>query len=108
MAAITPYGHQAFHGTIAATTAGDTTLLAAKTGVAFRIVSLYFISSETNTVKFMSGATDLSGEMDFTNQEGINLPMNPYGHMETTAGDAFIINLSAADKVAGFFTYFEV
>jgi hypothetical protein len=108
MAANTPFGFQAFHAKIAITASGDNTVKAAEAGVSLRVVSMYFIASNTNTVTIKSDTTDLSGDMDFTSQEKMKLDRNDYGWMQTNAGEALIFTTTTDTKISGVLTYFKV
>jgi hypothetical protein len=108
LAACFQYGFEAFQAPIAITTAGNNTLVAAIAGTSIRIVALYFISSNTNTVTLKSGANALTGAMDFTSQERMVLPLNPYGWMETAEGEALIMTTTKDVKISGMLTYFKV
>ena len=108
MAACFRYGYEAFQVPIAVTAAGNNTLVAALTGTSIRIVALYFISSNTNTVTLKSGTNALTGAMDFTSQERMVLPLNEYGWMETNAGEALIMTTTKGYNVSGMLTYFKV
>jgi hypothetical protein len=97
-------------GTIAASTSGNNTILAAVTGKKIRVLSLWLISNGTVNVKFQSaaGGTDLSGLAYLVANTGMVLPFNPAGWMETASAALLNLNLSAAIAVGGGFTYIEV
>jgi len=81
---------------------GDNTVVAAVAGKKIDIVRIMFTNTGANSITFKDGAgTALTGVMDFAAlapfyAEGDNCPL-----FETATGNAFIINLTAATKVAG-------
>jgi len=104
----TPFGYQSFSAKIAITAAGNNTVVAAVAGMSIRVISLYFISSNTNTVTIKSGTTDLSGAMDYTSQEKMKLDRNDYGWVQTKSGEALIFTTTKSVNLSGFLTYFLV
>lgn len=101
------FGYQAHYVVLSQATAGSSTIIAAKSGVKFRVVSGYMISSNTNSVTFQSDTGAISGTMDFTSQERMTLPLSEYGWFQTDAGESLAVTLSNSNKVAGMLTYFE-
>lgn len=101
------------YAAIAAATSGDNTIVSAVTGKKIRVkrlvgiaaaaVSLYFTSGAAGTVIF-GGSTN---KIALAANGGFVLPDSP-GWMETAAGSALIMNLSAAVAVAGGVVYQEV
>lgn len=105
----TKHGYQAKYAIINASLLGDNTIVAAVSGMAIRVVSLYAVSSNTNTLTFQSSTTtNISGPIDLTSQEKMVLPLNEYGWIETSSGELLNLNLTVANKVAGMLTYFLV
>lgn len=88
--------HRAFAN---ATASGDTTVLAAQTGKAIRVLSVYAHSSATVVVKFKSGSTTISSDKKLATNGGFVLPYNPQGWYQTNADEALVINLSALANV---------
>lgn len=104
-----PYGFQGNFVAIDASTSGDNTLVAAVPGMSIRVIAMYLISSNTNTLTFQSSTTtNLSGPMDLTSQEMITLPPSEYGWMQASEGELLNLNLSASNQVSGSLIYFLV
>ena len=95
---------------ISAASSGDNTLLAAITGKAIRVHSLFFIASSAVNIRFESaaGGTALTGVMEFAANGGMVLPFNPDGWFETVAGELLNLELSGAVGVRGAFAYSKV
>jgi hypothetical protein len=85
---------------------GDIVAVAAVTGKKIEVMRVFFANTGANSLTFKDGAgTSLTGVMDFGAlavfyAEGDNAPL-----FETSPGNAFIINASAATKVAGKIDY---
>lgn len=93
---------------IAATTAGDNTLVAAVAGKQIRVLSLVLVASGgANTVRLESaaGGTALTGAMDLAADGQLLLPYNPAGWCDTVAAELLNLELSAGTAVAGLLTY---
>lgn len=105
---------------ISAAASGDNTLVAAVTSKKIRVLSLFLVNSGTAvSVYFTSGAGGTAISGDSTNKipldktgaagpAGFSLGHNPQGWFETASGAALMLNLSAAQGVAGHLTYLEV
>jgi hypothetical protein len=96
--------------TIAASSSGNNTLIAAVASKKIRVLSLSLMSNGTVNAKFQSGAggTDLTGLYYTAANTGFVLPFNPVGHFETASNTLLNLNLSGAVAVGGQITYVEV
>ena len=96
--------------TIAASTSGNNTLIAAVTSKKIRVLAAAFMSNGTVNAKFQSGAsgTDLTGLFYMVANTGAALPYNPAGWFETGSNTLLNLNLSGAIAVGGCITYIEV
>lgn len=96
--------------TIAASTSGNNTLIAAVTSKKIRVLAVAFMSNGTVNAKFQSGAsgTDLTGLFYMVANTGAALPYNPAGWFETASNTLLNLNLSGAVAVGGCVTYIEV
>lgn len=108
MAAITPYGYQAFHAAINASTEGSNELVAANAGHAIRVVSLALNVDSTNKITFFGGTTALTGAAEVEGGDQIVLPLNEYGWMQTAHGVALNLTLYKNHGIMGMLTYFLV
>lgn len=79
---------------------GNNTLVAAVAGAKIRVLAVALVSTAINTVTFQSNSTPISGAFDFAANGGMALSFNEHGYMETAVGEALVLNLSAATKVA--------
>lgn len=94
---------------------GDNTLVSAVTSKKLRVLACAIIwNADTNIYFHDNAGTPVPLFGDSTNTLGIKagggfvLPFNPAGWFETTAGQALVLNQSAANKGAGSLTYVEV
>jgi hypothetical protein len=97
--------------TIAASSSGNNTLVAAVTSKKLRVLAYNFIGNGAVNAKFQSGAsgTDLTGlKYIAAAGGGICAPFNPVGWFETGAGVLLNLNLSGAVAVGGELVYVEV
>lgn len=88
---------------------GDNTVIAATAGQKIHVVNMVFTVAGEVNVKLMSGATDISGVMDFGGEaepRGAVIPLG-VGPIVCGTGEAFIINLSAVVQISGFCTYYK-
>lgn len=95
---------------VAASSAGDNTLVAAVTDKAIRVLAIALVASGgANTVRLESDAdgTALTGQMDIGDNGQLVLPYNPAGWVATVAGELLNLELSAATAVAGVVIYVE-
>ena len=92
---------------IAATASGDNEIVAAVSGKKIRVISFFMISDTAATVKFRSATTDISGGLPVSANGGVSADSSN-GLMETVAGAALNLNLSAVINVGGALSYVEV
>jgi hypothetical protein len=94
---------------ISSSATGDNTIVAAVSGKKLRVLKYTIVASGLIAAKFRSSSgTDLTGPMTLGANSGVGGAFCPVGHFETIAGDALVLNLSAAVSVAGHLTYVEV
>lgn len=105
---------------ISAAVLGDNTLVAAVPGKKIRVLSLfvvnagaavsaYFTSGPLGTAIFADAANKIPlDKTGAAGPSGFSLGHNKQGWMETAAGAALVLNLSAAQGVAGGLVYVEV
>lgn len=91
-----------------AAAAGDTTLVAAVTGHAIRVLSVLFLAGNTATqVTFKSGSAAISA--NFTpGANGGAIPNNDHGYFQTARGGALVATLGAGSTVGIQVVYIEV
>ena len=96
--------------TVAASTSGDNTIVAAVSGKKIRVLQAELIANGTVNVKWQSGAsgTDKTGLAYMVVNSGYVLPYSPIGWFETAASTLLNLNLSAAIAVGGVIAYVEV
>jgi hypothetical protein len=89
---------------------GDNSIVSAVAGKKIRVISLFYLASGTVTAMWYSAAagTALTGGLQHTAATGVVLNQNEDGWFETVAGEALVLNLSAAISVDGFLSYIEV
>jgi hypothetical protein len=98
------------YATIAASTSGNNTIVAAVTAKKIRVLAVQLVASGTVNAKWQTGAggTDITGLGYFVANTGYALPYNPAGWFETASNTLLNLNLSAAIAVGGSITYIEV
>lgn len=90
-------------------TLGDNTIVAVVPGKKIRVLEYSLVCAAATTVTWKSAtAGAISGDMSFAANGGIATPFSPLGQFETTAGEALVLNLSAANAVSGHLVYVEV
>lgn len=94
---------------ITSAASGDNTVV---TGVSTKLIKVHaIVLNATGTVnaKWKDGAsTDLTGPMNFQAREGYTINVQPPAFLlATSAGNALILNLSAAVEVDGFISYWD-
>lgn len=96
--------------TIAASTSGDNTIVAAVVGKKIRVLAVQVNASAAVNYKWQSGAggTDITGLNYAAANGGYVLPYSPIGWFETASNTLLNLNLSAANAVGGSITYIEV
>lgn len=105
---------------ISAASSGDNTLVAAVTSKQIRVLSLFLVAKGTaNSIYFRQDTAGTAIFGDATNTipidktgatgpAGFALGNNPTGWMQSGSGKPLVLNLSAAQGVAGGLTYVEV
>ena len=88
---------------------GETSVVAAVTGKTIRVVSFWFISTLSNTLKWLdgSGGSELTGDA-VVSANGGAAPSFEYGLFETSRNTALILNSLVATQVGGSLSYIEV
>jgi hypothetical protein len=87
---------------------GDNEVVAAVTGKRIMVYAIIFNTAGTVSVKWKDGSTDLTGAMVFNAREGMVPAVEPpYTLLQTSAGNALNINLSASVAVNGWLCYWE-
>lgn len=87
---------------INAASSGDNTLIAAVVGQTIRVHKLFFVASGAVNIKFKDGASsDLTPATPFYAGGGVVLDFDGDPWFVTTAGNAFVLNLSAAVQISG-------
>ena len=85
---------------------GDNTILSAVSGLRIKVYAIHFNVTGTVNMKWLSGSTDLTGDMNFQAREGYTAAVNPPAILlQTAAGEALILNLSGAVAVDGWIAY---
>ncbi len=85
---------------------GDTAVVAAVAGKRIRVINYVLTAAGVVSVKFRSATTDLTGAMPFAANGGIAAAGAQPGYwVQTAAGEALNLNLSAAAQVSGHITY---
>lgn len=94
---------------IAATSSGNTDVVAAVTSKKIRVLAYNLLVSGAASVKFQSGAsTDKTGSKALAANGGLVAGFNPLGWFETVSGEKLNINSSAAVTIGGELVYVEV
>lgn len=98
------------HASIAASSSGDNTVVAAVAGKRIRVLSYMLVAAGAVTVRFESGAggTALSGQMSLAANGGAVANFNQGGWFQTAAGSLLNLELGGAVSVAGHLSYIEV
>ena len=96
--------------TIAASSSGDNTLVAAVVSKKIRVLSYTLVAAGAVVCRFEDGAggTAKSGQMALAANGVLTVPFSPVGHFETTANTLLNLELSGAVSVAGHVCYVEV
>jgi len=94
---------------ISVSASGNTELVAAVSGRRMRVLTYTIVVESAVDVRFGSGSSAITGAMTFgVEAEGVSAAWAPGGHFQTVAGEALVINLSAAVVVRGHLSYIEV
>jgi hypothetical protein len=84
---------------------GDTTVVGAVTGKTIRVLGFWTVVGGATALQWKDGAAvDLSGSFALATNGGCAIE-NQFGIMDTTNGQALILNSSAAVAVGGTVTY---
>jgi len=88
---------------------GDNTIVATVTGKRIKVYVVVLVVSGAVNCKWKSGFNDLSGDMNFDGKgEGYGQAVQPPAFLlATNAGEALILNLSAAVAVDGYVSYWD-
>lgn len=101
-------GSEVQRAAVSVSAAGGNVLVAAIAGKKIRVVAAFLVASGgANNVKLesQSGGTALTGVMNLAANGQLPIPYNPEGWVETVAGEALSLNLSAATLVGGVVDY---
>lgn len=92
------------HGTM-----GDNVIVAAVSGKRIKVYAVVLVVSAAVNCRWKSGANDLSGDMNYNGKgEGYAQAVEPPDFlMATNAGEALVLNLSAAVPVDGIVSYWD-
>ncbi|HXG77500.1 MAG TPA: hypothetical protein VNJ53_13120 [Gaiellaceae bacterium] len=102
-------GSVARYAAVDVATSGDTTLVAAVAGKRLRVLAFLLVGAGAVVATFKSGAaTALTGGLTLAASTVVAAPFSPEGWFETAAGEALVLNLSAAVSVDGAVVYQEV
>lgn len=95
--------------TLSDAASGDNTIVALVSGKRIKVYAVVLIARGTVNVTFKSGAsTSLTGAMQFQAREGFTVAVAPPAFvLATAAGEAFVMNLSAAVQVDGWVAYWD-
>jgi hypothetical protein len=97
-----PTSGQLSSAAINAAGVGDNTLVAAVALQTVRVFRLFLVAAAAVVIKFKDGAgTDLTGPISLGAGGGIVLDFDGEPWFKTSAGNAFILNLSGAVQVSG-------
>lgn len=91
---------------IAVTTSGE--IVPAVATKKIRVLQYNFMAAATCNVKWVSAGTDISGNSFLIPNVGKVCGFSPVGWLETNAGQALNINLSAAASLGGELVYITV
>lgn len=99
-------GETILHAKIDVAAATDNEIVAAVSGKKIIVIDYCLVAGGgANTCTWKSGSTALTGGMSFAANGGIAVPASPYGVLETVAGEALNLTLSAATSVDGHLSY---
>ncbi|MBA7495168.1 hypothetical protein ES702_05747 [subsurface metagenome] len=97
------------YGKIDIATAATHAIIAATAGQKIHVINLIFTVGGDCNITLKTGATAMTGAMDFGGTgeaRGIVIPLG-VGPLVCASGEAFNITLSAAEQVSGFVTYYK-
>jgi hypothetical protein len=94
------------YASITSAASGDNTVVAAVAGKKIQVERFVISSSGTVNAKWRSGTTDISGLLYMVANSGVTCPGSGSEYwLETAAGQALVLNLSAAIAVGGLVVY---
>lgn len=94
---------------VAVSASGSSQLVAAVAGKRILVLGGLLVADAAVTIKFVSGATDITGTMALSANGGLGLSPSPLGHLRgVNVNEALNINLSSAVNVGGWLTYVTV
>jgi hypothetical protein len=89
-----------------ATTAGDTTLVAAIASNRIVVISAALMANDAVDVQFRRGGANIvAGSYHLPSMGGFVLPENRSGWFQTSIGEPLLLNLSLVTVVSGVFSY---
>ncbi len=89
-------------------TSGDKTIVTAVSGKCIKVAVVVLNVAGTVSLTWKSGSTAKSGAMPFQAREGYVASVTPPAYVQATAaGEALVLNLSAAIAVTGWLTYWD-
>lgn len=83
------------------TTAGDLTIIPAAAGKVIRVYRVFLMSSVAGSITPKDGATAFCGPLPFSANGGLIMDFDGEPWFTCTAGNAFVINMSAAGQLSG-------
>ena len=99
------------HKAIDVATAGSNTIVAGVAGQKVRLLGYMLVAANTNTVQWLSNATELTGPMTAIAGVQIAPPQGPFkvtqqvALMVTAPGDPLVLTLGVASQVSGHIYY---
>lgn len=94
------------YAALAAASSGDNTVVAAVAGKKIQVERFILVANGTVNAKWRSGTTDVSGLLYLVANSGVSAPGGGTEYwVETVAGQALVLNLSAAIAVGGIVVY---
>lgn len=90
---------------IQTSSSGATQIVAAAAGQKIRVLAYNYMAAGTVNVKWQSAANDKTGLAYLIANTGKVVPFSAVGWLETNAGEALNINLSAGTAVGGELVY---
>lgn len=92
---------------ISTSSSGANTIVSATSGKRIVVVSWNVMANGTTNVKWVSGSTDISGLYYLVANVGavVDHSVPDFG-LKTTAGEALVLNNSAAVAIGGYVTYY--
>lgn len=84
---------------------GQTAVLPALAGAAYRVLGMVAIATIANNIKFQSNSTDISATFPLGANGGFTMPFNEHGWMQTNIGEALNVNMTVATVTAIHISY---